>query len=67
MSLAGNGLPQQTAFTASGHCASLPLPPAPTVAAVPTLGEWSLLLTGLLLAALGSRQAAGRRRTRNGG
>ena len=39
--------------------------PAPTP--VPTLGEWSLLLTGLLLAALGSRQAAGRRRTRNGG
>ena len=62
VSLAGNGLPQQTAFTASGHCASLPLPPAPTVAAVPTLGEWALMALSALLMLWGAGAAQRRRR-----
>lgn len=62
VSLAGNGLPQQTAFTASGHCASLPLPPAPTVAAVPTLGEWALMALSAVLMLWGAGAAQRRRR-----
>ena len=62
VSLAGNGLPQQTAFTASGHCASLPLPPAPTVAAVPTLGEWALMALSALLMLWGAGAAQTPRR-----
>lgn len=50
VSLAGNGLPQQIAFTASGACDTLPPAPTPGVAAVPTMAGWTLwVLSGVLL------------------
>lgn len=56
VSLAGNGLPAQTAFSASGSCASLPPPaPAQTVVAVPTLGHWAMAALSMLLLMLAGR------------
>ena len=40
----------------SSRCRALPPEPARNVTAVPTLGEWSLMLLGLLAAGLGARR-----------